>query len=88
MKRLKKILYFVLGWVIVPPVLAIITVWLFQIDAFKEIYGYFSLIYLLSYILFPLFYRGALQNKFPNKYAFYAVIYLTLCLLNLLMCFF
>lgn len=86
MKRLKKILCFVLGWQIVPLIFALINVWIWQIDSFKIFYCYFSIVYLLCYISFPLFYRPNIAKKIPNKYAFYGIMYGIFWIFGILLC--
>lgn len=88
MSRLKKILYFILGWQIIPLIFASINVWIWKVDEFKTFYWYFSIVYLLCYILFPLVYRESISRKIPNRYAFYGIMYGVFWGIGILLCFF
>ena len=78
MDKVRKIFHFILGWLSVPFVLSLFT--LFVLD-FKSGISFWSLIYLIGYILFPLLYRGNVSIKFSNKYMFYGVIYFILAVI-------
>ncbi|MCM1324716.1 MAG: hypothetical protein NC218_11395 [Acetobacter sp.] len=76
MKRFKKILYFVLGDIVVPFVLGAVNALIWGNEAFDYFYKYFLFVYFVCYLLFPVLYRKNMPKRFPNKYAFYGVMYL------------
>ncbi len=76
MNRLKRILYFTLGEIVIPLLMGAANALIFGNEAFEIFYGYFLLVYLLCYFLFPMFYRGEMVKRFPNRYAFWGVMYL------------
>ena len=78
MDKVRKIFYFILGWFCVPVVLSLFT--LFVLDFNKGI-SFWGLVYLISYILFPLLYKNNISKKFPNKYVFYGVMYIVLAVI-------
>lgn len=87
MSRLKKILYFTLGEIVVPFLLGVANTFIFGNDAFNFFYGYFLLVFLLCYFLFPVFYRGKMVERFSSRYAFYGVMYLGFEVLGILLFF-
>lgn len=80
MKRLKKILYFVLGMVIVPVILGKNLSWIVGCEDYKGI-NFFGLSFFLIYVIFPFIYRGKAREKFPNRYTFYGLLYLPFVIL-------
>ena len=45
---------------------------------FKKGISFWSLIYLVAYILFPILYKNNISQRFPNKFVFYGILYLIL----------
>ena len=84
MKRFRKIIYFILGWLFIPVILSFSTLFVFE---FKKGIGFWSLVYLISYLIFPLLYRNTIPQRFSNRYIFYGIIYLVLLIIFLLCCF-
>ena len=78
MKKFRTLFYFILGWLSIPTILSLTT--LFVLDLKKGM-TFWNIIYLISYIIFPLLYRNNIPQKFPNKYLFYGIIYLVLSLI-------
>ena len=74
MKRVKKIIYFLIGLAIVPVIVAYCTAFVLKIDIFERLYTSLFIDYMLAYILTPLLYRANIQ-KYLNKYAFFALIF-------------
>lgn len=74
MKRVKKIIYFLIGLAIVPVIVAYSTAFVLKIDIFERLYTSLFIDYMLAYILTPLLYRANIQ-KYLNKYAFFALIF-------------
>ncbi len=75
MQKMKKAFLFVLGICFIPLFLGNVNALIFGDDYRKVFSGYFLLVYLLIYCMFPLLYRGDAPKRFPNKYIFYAVQY-------------
>lgn len=75
MVRLKKIFYFILGWLSVPAVLSFSTLLIWDL---KKGISFWSLVYLVAYILFPILYKNNISQRFPNKFVFYGILYLIL----------
>ena len=78
MKKFRTLFYFILGWLSIPTILSLTT--LFVLDLKKGM-TFWNIIYLINYIIFPLLYRNNIPQKFPNKYLFYGIIYLVLSLI-------
>lgn len=76
MNKLKKILYFTLGAYLVPVCLGMIHILFLGVEDAKFFYQYFTLVYILVCLLSVFFYRGKIAEKFPNRYAFYGIMYL------------
>lgn len=74
MKRVKKIIYFLIGLAIVPVIVAYSTAFVLKIDIFERLYISLFFDYMIAYILTPLLYRENIQ-KYLNKYAFFALIF-------------
>ena len=74
MKRVKKIIYFLIGLAIVPVIVAYSTAFVLKIDIFERLYTSLFIDYMLAYILTPLLSRANIQ-KYLNKYAFFALIF-------------
>ena len=85
MSRLKKILYFTVGEIVVPFLLGAANAFIFGNDTFNFFYGYFLLVFLLCYFLFPVLYRGKMVEKFPSRCAFYGMLYLGFEILGILL---
>lgn len=85
MRRFKKIFYFILGSIVVPFVLGALNAFLWGKETFEYFYKYFSLVYLICYLLFPALYRKNMPERFPNKYAFYGVMYLVFWVLGIVL---
>ena len=83
MRQLKKIFYFISGGYLVPVCLGMAHIPFFGAENAKLFYGYFLFVFLLCYCLFPLFYRGKVAERFPNRYAFYGVMYLAFEILGI-----
>ena len=75
MIRLKKIFYFILGWLCVPVILSFSTLLIWN---FERGISFWSLVYLVAYILFPILYKNNISQWFPNKFVFYGILYLIL----------
>jgi hypothetical protein len=74
MERVKKIILFIAGLLVVPVIVAYSTVFVLKIDIFERLYTSLFIDYVLAYILTPLLYRENIQ-KYLNKYAFFALIF-------------
>ena len=83
MLNLKKICYFITGLVFIPLVFSAICAFITTSD-YEDNIDFFWGMYLIVYLLFPLLYRGRLQNIIKNKYVFYGLLYLPFILLFLL----
>lgn len=85
---IKKAILFIFGFLVIPSFLGYITAFLLtDQENYKKYISLWEIIYIISFILFPILHRGKLKNKVPNEYIFYLIIYTTLFLLFLLTCF-
>ncbi len=71
---MKKIIFFIIGFFLIPTALSSATAYLFAPENYETYIGFWGSIYLAVYILFPLIYSGKIK-QFTNKYIFYALIY-------------
>ena len=83
MTMLKKIVYFILGLIIVPFGVGLPFLFLGS-DVYEDAIEFFGGVYLIIYLLFPLLYRKKLQKFIPNRYVFYGVLYIPFIILFLL----
>ena len=87
MWRLNKIVLFIVGFVWIPVVLGKISAWLFHDEELKYA-GFWAVVFLLNYLLFPFARKSRMFSKIHAKYVLFAVLYLpfavVLCLLKLL----
>lgn len=81
MQKFKKIFYFTLGGIVIPPFLAMISAVIFHLESIRNSSAYFGLTYFIIYLLFPLLYTPKRQERYPNRYAFYALLYIPFVLL-------
>lgn len=81
MIKLKKILYFIAGSIVIPFILAAFFTLVFGVNAFQRLSSFFGTVFLISYLLFPVLYKKDMPKRFPNRYVFYGVLYLGLSLL-------
>ena len=86
MQRLKKAFLFILGLYIVPVFLGDVCAFIFGYSYFKDFAGYFVVVYFLVYFIFPFLYRGKIREKIPNRYLFYAMLYLLFSVLLVFIC--
>ena len=71
---LKKIFYFIGGFFVVPIMIGTPLAYITS-DKYEEALSYIGGIYLLTYILFPIFYRPV--KKFvSNKFIFFILMYI------------
>ncbi|MBR4105757.1 MAG: hypothetical protein IKK52_00460 [Alphaproteobacteria bacterium] len=75
MLRFKKIVYFVLGLLVVPLLLGGVFALLNTTD-YNTAYNFFGGTYLINYLLFPLCYKSKIKQKITNKYIAYLLLYL------------
>lgn len=87
MQRLKKVLYFILGQIMIPLVCGAINALIFGHDCFKYFHMYFSVVYIICYLLFPILYCGKIIKWFSNKYVFYIIMYLIFEMFGIGLCF-
>lgn len=87
MNRLKKILYFTLGLYFVPVCLGMVHIPFFGIENAAFFYQYFTIVYILVCLLSVFFYQKKMMEKFPNRYAFYGVMYLGFEVLGMILFF-
>ena len=78
---MKKIIFFIIGFFVVPMIMGSITAFVFTPQDYELYVGFWGSVYLLIYILFPLLYREKIKQKM-NKMAFYALIYAVLFLIT------
>ncbi len=71
---MKKIIFFIIGFFIVPMIMGGITAFVFNPQDYELYAGFWGCVYLLIYIIFPLLYRPKIKQKM-NKSAFYALVY-------------
>ena len=83
MLNLKKIGYFIIGLIVIPFIFSVIFAFGTNSD-YEDSIDFFGGMYLICYLLFPLLYRGKLQNITQNKYVFYGLLYLPFIFLYLL----
>lgn len=71
---MKKIIYFVIGFVCAPVILGDLFAWISSADAF--IYdGICGTLYLILYLIFPWLYRGKISQILKNKTLAFVCIY-------------
>lgn len=87
MQRLKKVLYFILGQIMVPLICGVLNAAIFGHECFEYFYIYFSVVYIISYLLFPVLYGGNTAKLISNKYVFYVMVYLIFEILGIGLCF-
>ncbi|MCM1324859.1 MAG: hypothetical protein NC218_12155 [Acetobacter sp.] len=88
MQKLKEVFYFILGGSIVPFLLSFPYAYILRADNLKEFKAYWFISYLLIYLFFPLLYQKNIKKRFPNKYTFYGILYLTFFILGLILFFY
>lgn len=72
---MRKIVYFIIGILVVPAVFGMATSYFFGSDDYETFVGFWGVVYLLIYLLFPLIYRGKIVQKISNRYMMYAIPY-------------
>lgn len=77
---MKKIIFFIIGFFIVPMIMGGITAFVFNPQDYELYAGFWGSVYLLIYIIFPLLYRPKIKQKM-SKPAFYVLIYAVLFIL-------
>lgn len=82
MQKFKKAVLFILGLYIIPVLLGHISASIFGSYYFKIFSGYFVLVYLLIYFLFPHFYKTNSNKKYFYRYMPYALLYLVFWILG------
>ena len=75
MRRVKKAFLFLLGLNIVPCFLGALMAKICGSEEFASFAGFFLLVYLVIYFSFPRLYTAKMQERFPNKYLLYALLY-------------
>lgn len=85
MHRLKKVLYFTIGEIVFPFLFVFFNAIIWGNNGFEYFYKYFLLVYIICYFLFPVLYRGKMVEKFPNRYAFYGMLYFGFEVLGILL---
>lgn len=75
MWRLNKIVLFIVGFVWIPVVLGKISAWLFHDEELKYA-GFWAVVFLLNYLLFPFARKSRMFSKIHAKYVLFAVLYL------------
>lgn len=75
MQKFKKALLFILGFLFIPTFLGHISASILGNGYFKSFSGYFVVVYLLIYFLFPFIYQKNTLKIFHNKYIFYITLY-------------
>lgn len=85
---MKKIILFIIGLICIPPILGYLTTYMSNNPECEVYTGFWGVLYLFIYILFPLLYKGKIKQAM-NRYAFYALLYgiLFLIINILLICF-
>ncbi len=78
---MKKIIFFIIGFFVVPMMMGGITAFIFTPQDYELFVGFWGSVYLLVYILFPLLYRPKIKQKM-GKMAFYTLIYAVLFLIT------
>ena len=76
MIRFKKILYFILGFFLVPATLGMVSCWILGLANCEIYVSYWGNVYLFTYLLFPFIRKIKIFQKISNKYVIYAVCYL------------
>jgi hypothetical protein len=82
MERMKKIILFIIGLLVIPTVIAFLTAFILKIDIFERLYISLFFDYMIAYILTPLLYRPRIQKHISNKYVFFALIFFVFWLLE------
>ncbi len=75
MERVKKIILFIAGLLVIPMVVAFLTAFILKIDIFERLYISLFFDYMIAYILTPFLYRPKIQKYITNKYIFFALIF-------------
>ena len=76
MIRFKKILYFTLGFILIPPTLAMVSCWLLDSANCETYISYWGSVYLFTYLLYPFIRKIKIFQKISNKYVIFTVCYL------------
>lgn len=76
MQKLKKAFYFLLGFLFIPEILSELTALILNLYNSRLLVGYYALVFLIIYFAFPFLYRKDIPKHFPNRYAFYGILYL------------
>lgn len=84
MIRFKKILYFILGFFLVPATLGMISCWLLDPANCETYVSYWGSVYLFTYLLFPFIRKIKIFQNISNKYVIFAVCYLLMVILFLM----
>ena len=63
---MKKIMFFIIGFFIVPMIMGGITAFVFNPQDYELYAGFWGSVYLLIYIIFPLLYRPKIKQKMSN----------------------
>lgn len=77
---MKRIIFFIIGFFLIPAILGYITAYLFNPENYETYVGFWGSIYLIVYIIFPFIFRGKIK-QFTNKYILYTLIYALLFLI-------
>lgn len=81
MYRLKKIFYFLAGLILFPVIAGLILHWGFGYDDDYRYANFWGFAYFLVYLIFSFLYKGKVREKIPNRYIFYALLYIPFVLL-------
>ena len=71
---MKKIIFFIIGAIIIPMLMSGLTALIFSPQDYERYAGFWWSVYLLIYVSFPFIYRPAIKQKM-SKPAFYVLIY-------------
>lgn len=85
MHRLKKVLYFTIGEIVFPFLFGFFNAIIWKNNGFEYFYKYFFVS--LYHLLFPVSsaISGKMVEKFPNRYAFYGMLYFGFEVLGILL---
>lgn len=76
MERVKKVILFIAGLLVIPAVVAFLTAFILRIDIFERaLVECLCFDYIIAYILTPLLYRSRVHKYIFNKYLFFALIF-------------
>lgn len=83
MNRVRKIILFIAGLLVIPTVIAFLTAFILKIDIFERLYNSLFFDYIFAYILTPLLYRPKIKKYISNKYVLFALIFFVFWLLEI-----